>query len=142
MNFNVYFNQQRMTPKCNFYHKAADGLASVAFRVVFVSSSSSYTGSIFDSRSHLKGKKIKKLYCMAYFFFFFFFYQSTAVPHTNAGRGAEHVYTCAESSLSSPAPANPVSRAGVPCSREKAPSKQLEEKREAGSRDGRRRGEM
>lgn len=54
------------------------------------------------------------------------FYQSAAVPHTHAGRGAEHVYTCAESSLSSASPANPVSRAGAPRSREKALSKQRE----------------
>lgn len=74
--------------------------------------------------------------------YFFFFYQGGAVPRMYAGRGAEHVYTCAESSLSSTSLANPVSRAGVPCSREKALSKQLEEKGEAGRREGRRRGEM
>lgn len=58
------------------------------------------------------------------------------MPHTYAGRGADHVYTCAESSLSSTSLANPVSRVGVPCSREKALSKQLEEK--GGSRKERR----
>lgn len=46
---------------------------------------------------------------------FFFFYQNAAVPHTHAGRGAEHVDTCAESPLSSASAANPVSRAGVQC---------------------------
>lgn len=58
----------------------------------------------------------------------FFFFIKALQCHTYAGRGAEHVYTCAESSLSSASLANPVSRAGAPCSREKAPSKQQEQR--------------
>lgn len=91
-----------------------------------------HAGFIFDSRSHffLRKKKKKALLHVT------LFYQSAAVPHTHAGRGAEHVYTCAESSLSSASPANPVSRAGAPCSREKALSKQREERGAEERREG------